>query len=100
MKIRVPSLILVAMIWVSLISAQNLELSKEKAFVSNAYGEFSEEAVRSMFDTFFAELSERKGSRGIVVVHGPIKELADRKDLMSKHIQFRRFNPLLIEYRF
>jgi hypothetical protein len=69
------------------------------ARVSNAYGEFNEELVRSALDTFFAELSVETYSRGLVIVYGSYKELADRRRLVANHITFRKFDPSRIDFK-
>jgi hypothetical protein len=53
-----------------------------------------------MFETFFAELSEREGSKGIVAIYGPLNELAERRLLVANHIKLRRQDPARFHYTF
>lgn len=66
--------------------------------LSNAYGPFNEEHVRSSLDNFFIELQNEPGSRGLVVIYGNYRELTDRKRVVVGHIAFRKVDPSRIDF--
>jgi hypothetical protein len=72
---------------------------QEKARLSDAFGEFNEESVRSKLDTFFFEISQEPGSRGLVILYGSTDELIFRKTLVANHIRFRKQDPSRFRYQ-
>lgn len=66
---------------------------KDIARLSDAYGRFNEETVRSKLDNFSFEISQEPGSHGLVMLYGSADVLASRKTLVANHIRFRRQDP-------
>jgi len=83
----------------SLVAQEPPQLDKDKAFLSNSYGDFDKEHVRSMLDDYLATLSKLKDSKGIVIIRGPLEELIERKLVVVRRIYDKEFDNLRIRFK-
>ncbi|NOT48479.1 MAG: hypothetical protein HOP17_12110 [Acidobacteria bacterium] len=72
---------------------------KKEAELADSFGRTTNGMIRSVLDTFMADLYRReKGTRGVIVTYGTVREIEARKRLISNHFLFRNVDKTLVTY--
>lgn len=75
-----------------------LERNKE-AIQLDSFGRLSNGDLRGRFDMFLTEIFRgEKGTKGVVVIYGTVREVEARKRLVENHVAFRRFDKTSVTY--
>lgn len=84
----------------SQIAAEKQRAEKE-AVLLDSFGRLPNGDLRGRLDVFLAEVAvyREKGTRGVVVIYGTVREVEARKRLFSNHMGFRGFDTTLVSFR-
>ena len=94
---RLFPLILI-LIFAAAAAAQVGKDAEETVYVYS-FGQVPTGQFRAVLDTFLADVMRgEKGTRGVVVNYGTVREVGLRKQIIGNHVVFRGFDPSLITF--
>lgn len=102
---RVIALILLVFYSGSVSQSPQYESTGEEANIIDSFGRVTDNYLNGTIALFLQEITKRgKGTKGIVVNYGPVREVAARKRVIDQYLTFRRsdrtlsFDPALITF--
>lgn len=94
MSVRWISFLFFLLLAVVSVSSQTTQLSEPRdiAVKVDSFGRLPNGHIRAVLDSFLAEIAERgKGTRGLVVNYGTVREVELRRRLVANHLYLRNF---------
>lgn len=71
----------------------------QKAVIADSFGRVTNGYLKAILDLFLQEIGKRgKGTRGMVVTYGSVREADSRKKAIAQYLNFRGFDPPSINF--